>query len=230
MTHLAGRQPVETPLVELRQVARTFGRGRAAMVALHEVGCTVLQGDRIAITGPSGSGKTTLLHLIAGLDKPTAGEVRWPEFGGNPLDHPGEVGLVFQGASLLPALDVLENVALPLLLADRPYGEAVTRARAALEQAEIAELAQRLPEELSGGQAQRVAVARALAPAPRLIAADEPTGRLDTRHALAVVDLLVRAAGELGATLLLATHDPRMAERLDRCWEMRDGTLNEVTA
>ncbi|GAA2404234.1 ATP-binding cassette domain-containing protein [Actinomadura vinacea] len=219
-----------TALVELHHVTRAHGNGHTAAVAVRDIGCTIMPGERIAVTGPTGSGKTTLLHLIAGLDSPTAGEITWPGLGGNPLGRPGLIGLVFQEPSLLPALDVLDNVAFPLRLDGRPADSARRHARTVLEQAGIADLSERLPEELSGGQAQRVAVARAIAVAPRLITADEPTGRLDTPHALAVVDLLVHAADELGATLLLATHDPRMAERLDRHWEMRDGALTERPA
>jgi ABC-type lipoprotein export system ATPase subunit len=215
------------PIAQLRDVARTYGTGTSAVVAVHGVTCRLHPGDQVAVTGPSGSGKSTLLHLIAGLDRPTAGQITWPGLDGHPLREPGLVGLIFQGPSLLPPLDVTENVALPLLLAGRSPGEAREAATAALITVGIADLAQRLPEELSGGQAQRAAVARALAAAPRVIIADEPTGQLDVEHAGVVADLLIGATGNLGAALVVATHDPRIADRLPQHWEMRDGTLRE---
>jgi ABC-type lipoprotein export system ATPase subunit len=214
-----------SPVAELRDVARMYGTGTSAVVAVHGVTCRLNPGDEVAVTGPSGSGKSTLLHLIAGLDHPTTGEISWPTLGGHPLHAPGLVGLIFQGPSLLPPLDVAENVALPLLLAGRSPDEARDVALAALTTVGIADLAGRLPEELSGGQAQRAAVARVLAAAPRLIIADEPTGQLDAEHARVVVDVLLRATRELGAALVVATHDPRVAGRLPRRWEMRDGAL-----
>jgi ABC-type lipoprotein export system ATPase subunit len=214
-------------LARLQGVARTYGTGRSSVVAVHDVTCRLDPGDQIAVTGSSGSGKSTLLHLIAGLDRPTTGEIAWPGLDGHPLREPGLVGLIFQGPSLLPPLDVAENVALPLLLAGRSPDEAREAARAALLAVDLSEFAGRLPEELSGGQAQRVAVARVLAVAPRVIVADEPTGQLDAGHALSVVDLLTGAAEDLGAALVVATHDLRVADRLPRRWEMHDGTLRE---
>jgi putative ABC transport system ATP-binding protein len=214
-------------LVELTDVARTYGSGAASVVAVHTVSCHLEAGDQVAVTGASGSGKSTLLHLIAGLDEPTTGTITWPALDGHPLREPGLVGVVFQGPSLLPPLDAVDNVALPLLLAGRSQEEARATALAALGSVGIGGLADRLPEELSGGQAQRVAVARVLAASPRLIVADEPTARLDSQHAHTVIDLLVNAAAELGAALVVATHDPRIAGRLPRQWEMHDGTLRE---
>ena len=208
--------------------ARTYGTGSTAVVAVHGVTCTVESGASIAITGPSGSGKSTLLHLLAGLDQPTAGTVRWPAFDGQDL-RPGPVAVVFQGPSLLPALDVTENVALPLLLGGSPPAEAQQKAAAALDRLDLAFLADKLPEELSGGQAQRVSVARALAGEPSLILADEPTGQLDHRTGGQVVDALLDAAAHLGAGLVLTTHDPRVAERVPVRWTMRDGDLAQET-
>ena len=162
--------------------------------------------------GPSGSGKSTLLHLLAGLDRPTA-DGRWPA-SGRPAVRPG-LGVVFQGPSLVPALDVVENVALPLLLAGVDEPEAVERAAAALDRLELGGLAGALPEELSGGQAQRVAVARVLAGRPGPVLADEPTGQLDRDERDQVVDVLLAAADELGAALVVSTHDEAVAARLD---------------
>jgi ABC-type lipoprotein export system ATPase subunit len=206
-------------------VARTYGAGVNAVVAVHAVTCTVQPSTRIALTGPSGSGKSTLLHLMAGLETPSAGHLEWPALGGHPLGHPGRVGVVFQGPSLLPALDVTENVALALLLADVTEAEASLRAVDALHRLGIGDLANKLPEELSGGQAQRVAIARVLAARPRLILADEPTGQLDHQSAAMVLDVLLQASDELGAALVVSTHDPLIAGRLPGIWAMRDGRL-----
>jgi ABC-type lipoprotein export system ATPase subunit len=214
-------------LVELQDVARTHGSGTASVVAVHGASCRLEPGDQVAVTGASGSGKTTLLHLIAGLDRPTTGVIGWPALGGHPLSKPGLVGVVFQGPSLLPPLDAADNVALPLLLAGEAPQTAREKALEALASVGVGDLAGRLPEELSGGQAQRVAVARVLAASPRLIVADEPTGQLDSLHADTVIDLLIDAATDLGATLVVATHDLRIADRLPRRWEMRDGALRE---
>jgi putative ABC transport system ATP-binding protein len=212
-------------LVECTDLSRTYGKGRTAVVAVHQVSCAVDVSSRVALTGRSGSGKSTLLHLLAGLDRPTAGEVTWPSLGGAPYGRPGVIGIVFQGPSLLPPLDVTENVTLPLLLAGVAPAEARERASEALERAGVAGLAGKLPEELSGGQAQRVAVARVLASRPKLILADEPTGQLDAVHRDQVVTLLCEAADALGAGLVVATHDARVADRLAERWVMDDGAI-----
>jgi putative ABC transport system ATP-binding protein len=214
-------------LVRCELVARTFGTGIGSVVAVHGVSCEVRAGERIAVTGPSGSGKSTLLYLMAGLDQPTAGTVIWPALGDAERLRPSQVGMLFQGPSLLAALDVAENVALPLLLAGTDEPEAAERALRALDRLGLGELARRLPEELSGGQAQRVAAARVLAGEPRLILADEPTGQLDHATGTAVVEALLETAEELGAALVLTTHDPSVAELLPRRWAMTDGALED---
>jgi ABC-type lipoprotein export system ATPase subunit len=212
------------PLVHAESVARTFGRGPAAVVAVHGATCQVWPGDQIALVGPSGSGKSTLLHLLAGLDQPTVGTVTWPALAARPAElRAGTIGLVFQGPSLLPDLDVIENVAFPLLLAGEPGASATARAAAMLGDLGLAELSGQLPEELSGGQAQRVAVARALVGQPRLVLADEPTGQLDHESAAVVVELLIRTASATGCGLVISTHDPVVAARLSRRWTMVDG-------
>jgi len=216
-----------TDLVTCAGVARTFGSGPTAVVAVHDVTCSVSRTTRAALTGSSGSGKSTLLHLLAGLDTPTAGTVNWPGLGGHPLARPGRIGVVFQGPSLLPALTVAENVALPMLLDDSTERDAHTRALESLALLGIADLDPRLPEELSGGQAQRVAVARVLAARPALILADEPTGQLDHDTATTVIDALLTACDELDAALVVSTHDPLIAARLPEQWVMRDGSMIE---
>ena len=216
----------DTTLVRCDDVARTYGSGPTATVALHGTTCSVEAGAQIAITGPSGSGKSTLLHLMAGLDDPTVGTVSWPAIGDRRALRPGPLAMVFQGPSLLPPLTVLENVALPLQLEGVRESDARVAAHEALARLQLEELSDKLPEELSGGQAQRVAVARVLAGTPRLILADEPTGQLDRRNADAVVDTLVEVAAEHGAALVVSTHDPHVAERFSTRWSVADGRLS----
>ena len=212
-------------LARCTDLTRTYGSGAGAVHALRGVSCTLRPGAQVALTGPSGSGKSTLLHLLAGLDMPTGGTIAWPGLGGSPEGRPGLIGMVFQGPSLLPPLDVTENIALPLLLAGFTETQSRERAAAALHDVGLDELAARLPEELSGGQAQRVAVARALAARPRVILADEPTGQLDSAHAAQVVGLLLDAATLLGAALVLSTHDLTIADRFPDRWQMADGLM-----
>jgi predicted ABC-type transport system involved in lysophospholipase L1 biosynthesis ATPase subunit len=201
-------------LVQCDGVARTFGSGPTATVALQATDCMVWSGDRIALVGPSGSGKSTLVHLLAGLDTPSLGTVH---------RDAEPVGIVFQGPSLLDPLTVLENVELPLRLAGEP--ESTQRALAALDQLGLRELADKLPEEISGGQSQRVAVARALAREPRIILADEPTGQLDHVSAELVIDVLFAAADHADAALVVCTHDPAVAARFPVQWRMASGRL-----
>jgi putative ABC transport system ATP-binding protein/lipoprotein-releasing system ATP-binding protein len=216
---------IAEPLVRCVGAGRTYGTGTAATVALQPTDCSIEPGERVAVVGPSGSGKSTLLHLMAGLDEPTVGTVEWPAIGGRDDLRPGPVAVIFQGPSLLAPLTVEENVALPLILAGAPDADAHARAREALETLDLAELRDKLPEEISGGQAQRVAVARALAGEPRLILADEPTGQLDRANGSAVVDVLLTTAEHTGAALVISTHDPSVAARLPQRWAMHSGRL-----
>jgi putative ABC transport system ATP-binding protein/lipoprotein-releasing system ATP-binding protein len=190
----------------------------------------VHQGDRIALVGPSGSGKSTLLHLMAGLDTPTHGQVSWPAIGERDDLQPGRVAVIFQGPSLLDALTVRENVALSLVLDGMRDADARIRAGDALDLLDLGELADKLPEEISGGQAQRVAVARALAGEPVLILADEPTGQLDRANGAIVIDVLLHAAEHAGAALLVSTHDPSVAARFSTRWHMHSGQLTDTPA
>jgi ABC-type lipoprotein export system ATPase subunit len=212
-------------LVHCDGISRTYGSGPNAVVALHDATCEIWPRERIAIMGPSGSGKSTLLHLIAGLETPTAGTIAWPALGDRASLRPGPVAIVFQGPSLLPPLDVVENVALPLVLAGVGQAEARERASAALARLDLTDLHAKLPEELSGGQMQRVAIARALAQRPRLLLADEPTGQLDQHTAAHVVEVLMDVASEMEAALVVSTHDPAVADRLDQHWPVADGRL-----
>ncbi|MFE2301127.1 ABC transporter ATP-binding protein [Streptomyces sp. NPDC059445] len=211
--------PADT-LVTCTDAALTFGRDTRAVVAVHGANLTIRPGERLAVVGASGSGKSSLLHLIAGLERATSGTVTRAA-----ALEPSDIGLVFQNDSLIPALNVTENVALPLILADRPESEARRTALAALAHVGVQGLADRLPEEISGGQAQRVAVARVLAQAPRLILADEPTGRLDHASGTRVLDALLAAAEQTRAALVVTTHDPSVAARLEQRRTMRCGRL-----
>jgi putative ABC transport system ATP-binding protein len=215
-------------LVRLDGVGRTYGAGHSAVFALHDVTCSVAAGARLAITGPSGSGKSTLLQLMSGLDRPTVGTVSWPALVDGHLIPTRAVGMVFQGPSLIPALNVEENVALPLVLAGQEDREARAAARSALDLMGLGDLSQKQPEELSGGQSQRVAVARVLASKPRLILADEPTGHLDAVKGAQVIDVLLAAADELSAALVISTHDPVVAERMKLQWRMREGAIDTL--
>jgi putative ABC transport system ATP-binding protein len=212
------------PLVVCDDVSRVYGTGSTAVVAVHGTRCLVPAGARIALIGASGSGKSTLLHLLAGLEQPTAGTVTWPGLTGGAAELAFQMGVVFQGPSLVPALDVVENTALPAVLAGDPDPD--RRALDALRAVGVADLAGKLPEELSGGQAQRVAVARVLAQQPRLVLADEPTGQLDRATGQHVLDVLLDAVTRLGAGLVVSTHDQAVAERLDTHWFMHEGRLD----
>ncbi|MFB7330897.1 ABC transporter ATP-binding protein [Streptomyces adustus] len=212
--------PPDDALVTCTDAALTFGRDAQAVVAVHGANLTIRAGDRLAVVGSSGSGKSSLLHLIAGLEQATTGSVT------RATDvERSDIGLVFQNDSLIPALNVAENAALPLILAGHPEKEAQQAALTALDQVGVRQLADRLPEEISGGQAQRVAVARVLTQAPRLILADEPTGRLDHASGGRVLDALLAAADLTRAALVVTTHDPSVAARLAQRRTMRDGRL-----
>ena len=218
------------PVIVCAGAGRTYGRGPTATVALQATDCVISAGARVALVGPSGSGKSTLLHLLAGLDEPTVGTVTWPGIGAREQLRPGPVAVVFQGPSLLAPLTVEENVALPLVLDGETDTRARQAARDALELLDLVELADKLPEELSGGQAQRVAVSRALAGRATVILADEPTGQLDHASGSAVVDVLLAAADHAGAALVVSTHDPTVAHRLADRWELHSGRLDKMEA
>lgn len=213
------------PVVVCSGVSCTYGRGATATVALSPTDCVVNAGEQIALIGPSGSGKSTLLYLLAGLEEPTTGSISWPAIGERSALRPSKVAMIFQGPSLLAPLTVEENVALPLLIGGHSAPEAQVRAGRALAALELGELADKLPEEISGGQAQRVAVARALAGEPSLILADEPTGQLDHTSGAAVIEVLLETVRRSGAALVVSTHDPAIAEHLPGRWEIRNGEL-----
>jgi putative ABC transport system ATP-binding protein len=221
--------------VRLDDVTKHYETAAGMVPAVEEVSLDVRPGTSLAITGPSGCGKSTLLGLIGGLDVPTAGRV---SVGGREISmlperdrahvRRHEIGLVLQSDNLLPFLTATENVSLRFALGDR--GDESARSLELLTELGLADEADRFPDQLSGGQRQRVAVARALIHRPRLIVADEPTGSLDAESARAVVDLLLAAQRASGATLVLVTHEPRVARRLDRTAGMLDGRLRDRAA
>lgn len=215
----------EQALAVAHGLQRIYRRGNGEVVALREASCTILPGDRIALIGRSGSGKSTLLQLLGGLDTPSAGTMNWPLLGTRDRLRPSQVAFVFQTPSLLPALTAIENVELPLLLGDADLDSTRAAAQEALARLDLSALANKLPEELSGGQAQRVAVARALVAHPRLVLADEPTGQLDRPTAQHLLDSVLAALNGTGTALVVATHDRAVAERLDQVWHMEYGML-----
>jgi ABC-type lipoprotein export system ATPase subunit len=210
-------------LIKMDRVSRRFGPGAGEVRAVSGASGSLWAGDRIAITGRSGSGKTALLSLMAGMEKPSSGAVSWPGLGDRDRLRPGKIGFVFQMPSLLPALTALENVRVALEISDGPR-DAMSPAEA-LERLSLGELADKLPDQLSGGQMQLVACARALVTRPRVILADEPTGQLDQATGQRLFDALFSALGGTDAALVVATHDPAVARRLDRQWRMEGGIL-----
>lgn len=213
-------------LVVATDLWRSFQRERGAVAAVQGCSFKIKAGETIAIVGPSGCGKTTLLNLIAGLDVPSSGRVEWPGLGSSDTLRPGRIGVVFQSANLMPALTAVENVELPILLGNG--SEAQARALAALATFSVEALAGKLPEQLSGGQAERIAVARAIVTNPELIVADEPTGQLDQAGAAILVDRLLAWGQQTGSAIIIATHDERVAAKMNRIWRMRHGKFESM--
>ena len=218
------------PVLEMTDVSLTLGSAASAVRILNSAELTVLAGERVAVVGPSGSGKSSLIAVAAGLEQPGGGRVRLL---GEDLSQLGEdararlrrgrVALVFQNFHLLPNMTAEENVSAPLEL-DRRAG-ASRLARDWLDRVGLGERARHYPHQLSGGEQQRVAIARALAVGPELLFADEPTGNLDPATAARVANLMLKLTVESGAALVLVTHDPALAARLDRRLGVRDGRL-----
>jgi len=216
---------VSDVLAEAVDAGRVFGTNGSKVVALQHATCKIERGDRIALVGPSGSGKSTLLHLLAALDEPTSGTVTWPALGERETLRPSKISFVFQSESLLAPLTVLENIEVPRLLAGSNAQEARNDASEILGALDLTALADKLPEEISGGQAQRAAVARSLITKPALILADEPTGQLDHQTSKRLLDLLLRRLKGSDAALIIATHDPIVASRMKTQWTMAHGVL-----
>lgn len=210
------------PLVRSAELAYTYGTGVTAVVAVHGANCVVLPDTRAVLTGRAGAGKTTLLHLLAGMKKPTAGTVEWPAFGSE-APGPDLIGLVLQDGGLLRDLDVRLNVALPLVLAGRT-GTAVRDAvDTALDLLGVLGLARKAPRDLTPEQRRLVVLARAIAPSPRLILADDPAGRLDPPATGRLLTRLVAVSDRLSAGLLVATSEPVPDGLFGVRWAMVDG-------
>ncbi|MHB0875804.1 MAG: ABC transporter ATP-binding protein [Anaerolineae bacterium] len=220
------------PIVRTESLTKVYGNAQHEVTALSEVNLTVEQGEFVAIMGPSGSGKSTLLHLLGGLERPTGGSVWLRDRDLATLSDDAlsmlrrqEMGFVFQFFNLIPVLLARDNVAMPLILDGVARGEALKRADAALAKVGMAERGTHRPAELSGGEQQRVAVARALVTDPALLLGDEPTGNLDSRSGDEVVQLLRRASDEWQRTVIIVTHDPRIAAYADRIVFLKDGQI-----
>lgn len=223
-------------VVEFVDVVKSYGRGPMEVRALTDVTLTVARREIVAVRGPSGCGKSTLLHLAGGLEDPSAGRVL---IGGRDLSTMNaaeraelrrrHLGYVFQRLNLVPGLTALENVMLPLELDGTGAREARDRAREALATVGLDHHLERYPDDFSGGQQQRIAIARAIVGARSLLLADEPTGALDSRTGEAVIDLLASLPAERGTAVILVTHEPRYAACADRVVSMRDGRIVGVT-
>ncbi len=221
-------------VLEANAIARSFRQGPIDLDVLRGVGLEIRAGERIAIIGASGSGKTTLLQILGGLDRPTSGTVRVGGQDIHALDERarGELrnralGFIYQFHHLLQEFSALENVAMPLLVRRTPHAEAEDRARKILERVGLGERLIHRPNELSGGERQRAAVARALVTGPRIVLADEPTGNLDGANAESVFELMLELNRELATSLVVVTHDRKLAARMDRILELERGNLVE---
>ncbi len=213
-------------ILEAGAVAKTFGIGPARIPVLRAVDLALAAGESLAIRGESGSGKSTLLHLLAGLDVPDAGWIRWGASAPDPVRRSRYLGLVFQSFHLVPELDALGNVLLAARMLGAPDVATRQRAEALLGQVGLAGRARHLPAQLSGGERQRVAVARALINRPRLLLADEPTGNLDEHTGEAVIDLLVGLCAATGTALVLVTHNAAHAARCRSTRTLHEGVLH----
>ncbi len=222
-------------VLESRDVHKSFRQGPVTLDVLQGINLAVRSGERVAIVGASGSGKTTLLQLLGGLDRPSSGRVL---VGGQDIHRLGEearghlrnraIGFVYQFHHLLPEFSALENVAMPLLVRRMHVGTAKARSRALLERVGLGERLEHRPYQLSGGERQRAAVARALVTEPKLVLADEPTGNLDGMNAESVFTLMLELNRERGTSLVVVTHDLRLAARMERKLEIERGVLSEA--
>jgi ABC-type lipoprotein export system ATPase subunit len=213
------------PVSSGRSVRRVFPSGGSERVALDTADFDIQAKEQIALVGPSGSGKTTLLHLLAGLDAPSSGQLTWPALGPKDALRPGKVAVAFQGPTLLPPLTVIENVALPLLLMGESEDVSIETAGKLLARFELEELATKFPDQISGGQAQRAGLARALITKPGLVLLDEPTGQQDHATAGRLLIALLELLEETGAAAVVATHDESIALRFSRRWSLEGGHL-----
>jgi lipoprotein-releasing system ATP-binding protein len=225
---------MSVPVLEARNVHKSFRQGPVTLEVLQGVAMSVAVGERIAIVGASGSGKTTLLQILGGLDRPTTGQVL---VDGKDIHEQSEqergalrnraLGFVYQFHHLLPEFSALENVAMPLLVRRMKVSDARAKARSLLERVGLGERLGHRPDQLSGGERQRAAVARALVTEPKIVLADEPTGNLDGTNAESVFALMLELNQELGTSLIVVTHDMRLASRMKRMYAIERGVLTE---
>ena len=224
------------PLIRTESLTKIYGKGETAVTALDRVNLGVNAGEFVAVMGPSGCGKSTLLHLIGGLDRATSGKVVIDGSDLSSLDDSKlaelrrrQIGFVFQFYNLIPVLNAAENAALPLTLDGANSAEARAKAAEWLNKVGLGNRLGNRPDQLSGGQQQRVAVARALVAEPKLVLADEPTGNLDSRSGDEIAALLRQVADDWGRTVVMVTHDPRIAAYADRIVFLKDGTIVDET-
>ncbi|MGA7213066.1 MAG: ABC transporter ATP-binding protein [Terrimicrobiaceae bacterium] len=219
-------------IVSLRQLSKIYGAGETEVRALDDVSLDIEAGEFLALMGPSGSGKSTLLHIIAGIDRPTKGECHVQGIDVAKLNESQladwrnqNVGFIFQTFNLIPVLTAAENVELPLLLTAVPPPRRREMVATALDLVGLSDRARHLPRQLSGGQEQRVGIARAIVTDPKLIVADEPTGNLDAHSAESILEILRALSCEVGKTVIMVTHDPRAAGRGTRALHLEKGRL-----
>jgi putative ABC transport system ATP-binding protein len=231
---MAAAQPVENA-VRVRNVVKRYEMGTLVVEALRGINMEVRRGEYISIVGPSGSGKTTLFNMVGGLDKPTEGRVYIDEVDIAQLDayelawlRCRKIGYIFQTFNLIAVMTALENITLPMIFAGATMDDAIERGLALMESVGLGDRPHHKPTELSGGQQQRVAIARALANDPSILLADEPTGNLDTRTGLEIIELLKRMNAEKGVTVITATHDMKMLDVSDRILHVQDGRISKI--
>ncbi|MFN3134221.1 MAG: ABC transporter ATP-binding protein [Candidatus Kryptonium sp.] len=221
-------------IIKTENLTKIYSDGKVEVVALRNVNLEILQGEFVVVAGPSGSGKTTLLNQIGGLDKPTEGKVYLEgkditQMKKNELAELRlkRIGFIFQAYNLIPVLTVFENVELPLVLLGIPEKQRKEQVMNALHLLGIGKLANKKPNEISGGEQQRVAIARAIITKPSIVLADEPTAHLDSKTGGMLIDIMIQMNREMGMTFLICSHDPRVIERAGRMIKLKDGMIED---